>query len=87
MVQTLVASAVKSASGNSGILNLGLGMGAPDAANFILNVSASSLADNVGRVLADIYRFRNDLVRFRAFYAGGRGFYFDSSFAVESQGE
>jgi hypothetical protein len=33
MVSVLVASATKSASGNSGILNLGLGMGAPDAAN------------------------------------------------------
>jgi hypothetical protein len=42
MVSVLVASATKSASGNSGILNLGLGMGSPDAANFILNVSASS---------------------------------------------
>ena len=42
-VQTLVASAVQSASGNSGAINLGSITGAaPDAASFILNVTASS---------------------------------------------
>lgn len=42
-VQTLTASSVKSASGNSGTLNLGLlGGGSPDAGQFILNVTASS---------------------------------------------
>src|SRR5215471_169463 len=42
-VQTLVASAVQSASGNSGAINLGsITGGAPDAASFILNVTASS---------------------------------------------
>jgi hypothetical protein len=43
MVSVLAASAVRSASsGTSGILNLGLGMGAPDAATFFLKVTASS---------------------------------------------
>ena len=43
VVTTLVASAVQSASGNSGILNLPTLMGGePDGVQFILNVSASS---------------------------------------------
>src|SRR5215469_2620279 len=43
VVQTLVASAVQSASGNSGILNLPSLMGGePDGVQFILNVSAAS---------------------------------------------
>lgn len=41
--QTLVASATKSASGNSGLINLGaLGGGGVDGAQFLLNVTASS---------------------------------------------
>lgn len=42
-VQTIVASALKSASGNTGTLNLGSTLGGdPDAALFLLNVSASN---------------------------------------------
>ncbi len=42
-VQTLVASAAQTTTGNSGAINLGSGIGgSPDAATFILNVTASS---------------------------------------------
>lgn len=41
-VVTLSASGVKSQSNNSGIINFASGIGSPDAATFILNVTASS---------------------------------------------
>jgi hypothetical protein len=43
LVQTLVASAARTTSGNSGVLNLGGPGGVPDAGTFILNVTASSV--------------------------------------------
>jgi hypothetical protein len=84
MVSVLVASATKSASGNSGILNLGLWMGAPDAANFILNVKRIKLTDNPWTCICKPQPIQERLGTISGTLPRwGRRFYFDSSIAVE----